>query len=168
MILERGNMWDVFGKTDLLMITTNPILTKYNRVVMERGIAKQAADRFYQLPLDFGKKVLAATHEQDYADPLAPIYTGVIGQYDGQLIGWFMVKDHWASPAKLEIIERSTRELHKSLYFTSFLDGKRSIPKDFRVDLNFPGIGNGKLKREDVLPLLEVLPDNVHVWEYGP
>lgn len=163
MILERGNMWDVFGKTDLFLITTNPILTKDNRVVMGRGIAKEAADRFHNLPYDFGRKILAATYEQDYVDVLAPTHTGVIGEYDGQLIGWFMVKDHWALPAKISIIEHSVKSLEKAIHFRGIPGG---VPPTLRVDLNFPGIGNGKLAREDVLPLLEVLPDNVHIWEY--
>ena len=34
-----------------------------------------------------------------------------------------------------------------------------------RWDINFPGIGNGYLKREDVLKIIENLPDNVYVWE---
>ena len=33
-----------------------------------------------------------------------------------------------------------------------------------RVDLNFPGIGNGKLLMEDVLPVIDCLGDNVNVW----
>lgn len=37
--------------------------------------------------------------------------------------------------------------------------------KSKKIHLNFPGIGNGGLKRSNVLPLLERLPDNVKVWE---
>ena len=75
--------------------------------------------------------------------------------YDNQNVGYFMVKDHWAEPAKLSIIEESVESL---MGFLS--DDER------RVDLNFPGIGNGKLRREDVLPIIQRLPDKVHVWEY--
>jgi len=41
-----------------------------------------------------------------------------------------------------------------------------SSKENKRIDLNFPGIGNGKLPRHQVLYLLEDLPDNIHVWEY--
>jgi hypothetical protein len=163
MILEKGDMWSVFGKTDLFVITTNPIIRKDGAVVMGRGIAKQAADRFPELPYDFGKKLIRDTHEQAYVDVLAPTNTGVIGRYDNQIILYFMVKKHWREPAELDIIERSVRELRSALHFRGIPGG---VPTSLRVDLNFPGIGNGKLKREDVLPLLEVLPDIVHVWEY--
>lgn len=150
MILERGDMWDVFGKTDLFLITTNPIRRKDGAVVMGRGIAKQAKDRFPQLPYDLGK-VLEDEETFSEADVV-----GSIGEYDGQMLGFFMVKDHWREPAKYSIIDRSSNHLKAIAEF---------YPK-LRYDLNFPGIGNGKLKREDVLPLLERLPDNVHIWEY--
>ncbi len=156
MILHKGDMWSVFGKTDLFLITTNPIIRKDGAVVMGRGIAKEMATRFPQLPYVFAERYLEAKHEQDYVDPLAMYYVGTIGIFGNQLVSWFMVKDHWQSPAKLNIIEQSTREL---LRYANFQPARR-------FDLNFPGIGNGKLAREDVLPIIEQLPDNVHVWEY--
>jgi hypothetical protein len=71
-----------------------------------------------------------------------------------QRVGFFMVKQHWNDPAHIPTIMRSTAELIE-------------IASQYvKIDLNFPGIGNGKLKREDVLPIIEQLPDNVHVWEY--
>lgn len=148
MILEKGNMWDVFGKTELFMITTNPIKRKDGAIVMGRGIAKEVKDRFPDLPLRFGNHF-----PNGYLLSGQP--TGLIGRFDGQAIGWFMVKDHWAEEAKLSIITNSLEDL------IEWADQWK------RIDLNFPGIGNGKLSREDVLPLLEVLPDNVHVWEYA-
>ena len=143
MILEKGNMWSVFGNTDLFLITTNPIIRKDGAVVMGRGIAKQAKDKFPRLPYDF-----AATLRNQ-----PDMNVDEIGKYDGQYIGYFMVKSHWREPARLSIIAESCTQLSQSSNLWT------------RVDLNFPGIGNGKLKREDVLPLLQGLPDNVHVWE---
>lgn len=149
MILEKGNMWDVFGKTDLFLITTNPIVRKDGACVMGRGIAKEAAVKFPELPYDFGKLLLEkAVDYEPYKLCL------VIGKYDNQLIGNFMVKHHWQEPASLDVIASSVQ-------ITA-----RGAPAYSRIDLNFPGIGNGKLKREEVLPLIEQLPDNVHVWEY--
>lgn len=145
MILERGNMWNVFGKTDLFLITTNPIITIAEAVVMGRGLAKEIKDRYPDLPYDFAKQLKAG-----YAN------VGYIGKYDHQRVGWFMVKSHWQEPAELEIINKSVEQLTAVAMFN----------KHWRIDLNFPGIGNGKLKRQDVLPIIEQLPDNVHVWEY--
>jgi hypothetical protein len=71
-------------------------------------------------------------------------------------IGLFQVKDHWANKATLELIATSVDILRK-LAKTDW--------KDKKISLNFPGIGNGKLDRKDVLPLLHKLPDNVTIWE---
>lgn len=156
MILERGDMWSVFGKTDLFLITTNPIVRKDGAVVMGRGIAKEAATRFPDIPFEIGRQIESfRAHSNLYPEKTFPNY-GVCGFYgeERQRIGFFMVKEHWRDMAKLDVIQRSTSLVRK---FT----------QDFgRVDLNFPGIGNGRLRREDVLPIIEQLPDNVHVWEY--
>lgn len=162
MILERGNMWDMFGKTDMFLITTNPIMRKDGCLVMGAGIAKQAATKFFSLPFEYGQKVRHDRWYCNYDDAMHPIHCNFVGTFGDpfvkQKMGYFMVKDHWAEPAKLDIIERSVRELKRV-----FTNGK----PNFRVDLNFPGIGNGKLAREDVLPIISQLPDNVHVWEYA-
>lgn len=147
MILERGNMWDMYGKTSLFLITTNPIITKSGKLVMGRGIAQQMRDAFPGSDVELAKMVRAF--------PLAHVmplyYEPVFGK---QRVGFFMVKHHWQEPANIPVILRSVARLIE-------------IAPDYeRIDLNFPGIGNGKLKRTDVLPLLGVLPDNVHIWEY--
>lgn len=147
----KGNMWDVFGNTDLFLITTNPIQRQDGAVVMGRGIAKQMKDRFPEFPYDFGQYL---QNLKSYVSALPP-RVGVVGRYDDQLVGYFMVKDHWRDVALPNVIAESTKHL-------------QDIAANYqRVDLNFPGIGNGRLKREDVIPLLDPLPSNVHVWEYG-
>ena len=35
---------------------------------------------------------------------------------------------------------------------------------NFAIHMNFPGIGNGKLIPEDVMPIIKDLPDNVKVY----
>ena len=152
MILERGDMWSVFGKTDLFLITTNPIVRKDGGVVMGRGIAKQAADRFPKLPCQIGELLV---NWEVFVSSTIPMYSAPVGEYDGQLIGFFMVKKHWREKACLDIIEKSVKDV------CAFSQ------RCARIDLNFPGIGNGKLAREDVLPVISKLPDNVHVWEYA-
>lgn len=150
MILEKGNMWDVWGNTDLFLITTNPITRKDGAAVMGRGIAKEAATKFPEIQRSFGQ-FLESQDNKPHNN------CDWICQLDGQDVGYFMVKKHWAAKADLDIIKRSTNSLMEWLDI-----------KDWgRVDLNFPGIGNGGLVREDVLPIIQLLPDNVHVWEYN-
>lgn len=148
MILERGDMWSVFPITDIFMITTNPITRNDGAVVMGRGIALEAKDRFPSLPYDFGQALRERHPEIDQHN------VGPIGWYDGKPIWFFMVKDHWRNNASLDIIRESVFYLRYGYELG-----------DQRIDLNFPGIGNGHLRREDVLPLLQELPDNIHVWE---
>ncbi len=149
MILEKGDMWSVFDKTDIFMITTNPIRRNDGAVVMGRGIALEAKTRFPKLPYDFGEELRQLHPDIDQQ------FVGQIGVYDGTPIWWFMVKNHWREPADLGVISSSCFYLRYG-----FGIGEK------RVDLNFPGIGNGKLPRDSVLYLLEDLPDNIHIWEY--
>lgn len=156
---EKGNMFDVWGKSDLFLFTSNPIVNKQGLAVMGRGIAKQLADKHPQIRKDFGDYLKLWWDKLNY-------HVEALDYYDGQNVGFFMVKEHWAEEAKLEVIERSVQSL------LDFIGDENMLADDFshvpvrRVDLNFPGIGNGKLRREDVLPLLERLPDHVHIWEY--
>jgi hypothetical protein len=148
MILERGNMWSVFGKTGLFLITTNPIITKAGKLVMGRGIARQMRDNFPGSDVELANLVRAfpsAYVMNMYHEPT----------FGKQSVGFFMVKHHWNDPAQNPVIMQSTARLMEI------------APSWERIDLNFPGIGNGKLKREDVLPIIEQLPDNVHVWEFS-
>lgn len=149
MILEKGNMWDVFHKTDIFMITTNPIRRTDGAVVMGRGIALEAKTRYPQLPYDFGKALDELHPELDQQ------FVGKIGDYEETPIYFFMVKDHWRNDADISIISSSLFYLKHGFDW----QGKR-------IDLNFPGIGNGRLKRDSILYLLEDLPDNIHIWEY--
>lgn len=151
MILERGNMWDVFGNTDLFIVTTNPIRRKDGACVMGRGIALECANRFPDFPFILGEQIRLMELDDQR------INAGIVGNFDGQIMGYFMVKEHWQREAKPSIIRKSVNDLLDELVLLS----------PARVDLNFPGIGNGRLSREEVLPIIEQLPDNVHVWEYG-
>lgn len=149
MILEKGNMWSVFNHTNVFMITTNPMKRKDGAVVMGRGIALEAKTKFPSLPFDFGNELSNLHPEIDQA------YVGQIGVYDNTPVWFFMVKDHWTKPASLDIIKSSVFYLKHGFEWGNT-----------RIDLNFPGIGNGNLPRDLVLPLLTDLPDNIHIWEY--
>ncbi len=140
-------MWSVYGKTGLFMITTNPIITKEGKLVMGRGIAKQMRDNFPGSDKEFAKMVRGFPHR--YTGEI--YYEPVFGK---QAVGYFMVKHHWRDKASIPVIMRSVAELIERAENCS------------RIDLNFPGVGNGRLDKELVKPLLEYLPDNVNVWQF--
>lgn len=148
MKLEFGNMWDVFGETDLFCFTANSIVKRNGRLVMGCGMAKQVADRYPNLSIYFGAQVAGTCG-----------VGGTFGLIIAKLrprpsVAAFQTKWDWRVKSSLKLIEFSVEQL------TSLAN---RFP-NARFDLNTPGIGYGKLSVEDVLPVLKRLPDNVHIW----
>ena len=141
MHVKFGDMWDIVGETDLFCITANSTVRKSDEhLVMGRGIAREAAQRYPGLQFMAGK--LVSAYSVPYGVIILPIKPFAL----------FQVKTHWQHDAELSLIEHTVRclLLHAKGYNT--------------VDRNFPGIGNGKLLMEDVLPVIDCLGDNVNVW----
>jgi hypothetical protein len=152
MQLVKGNLWDEIGKADLILVTANSTLNNCGELVMGAGAALEAKKRWPWMPQRAGAYIRDfATH-----DGTGMFYGLMTFQaekgLDGQ-VGLLQTKHGWRYPSSQALITRSLRMLWGSA--NSF----------HRIALNFPGIGLGGLKREDVLPLLEVLPDNVFVYE---
>lgn len=146
MIIETGDMWQIFNQTDLFCITTNSTITRNDRLVMGRGIALQARNKLPNIDLYLGKQI---KFHRDYG-------LVIVSNFRPQLIAAFQVKYHWREFADLSLIILSTDKL--KTYITK--------TKPLRVDLNYPGIGNGKLNEADVFPLIVELPDCVHIWRF--
>lgn len=142
MKLCEGNMWSILDETDYFIVTTNSYIRKDGALVMGRGIAKQLATRHPLMPYRLAELI---EHLGEY---------GVL--MDG-MFGAFQVKYHFKDMADIELIHRSTIDLRRFAL----------IAKDKRFDVNFPGIGNGRLTYDEVLPIIKLLPDNVHVWTFG-
>ena len=146
---HTGNMWKIWDESNLFLITTNAFVKRNKELTMGRGMAKQAATRDSQIPLYFGREMKRqGNHMQVYGLFIPPLWPT-------RKEGAFQTKLHWQDRADIEIIQASTRELMDWAYEHHFM----------RADLNFPGIGLGRLHREEVLPIMEILPDNVHIWE---
>ena len=148
MILLTGNMWDEFHDADYFIFTGNAFVKNNGALVMGRGIAKQVRDTFRGIDVRLGTAITAAK--------LQGASGNFYGTIVGKKIGVFQVKYHWSDKADLGLIAKSAEML---------LEIANNHPsKTFHM--NFPGIGNGHLKYEDVLPLLEFLPDNVFIWTF--
>ena len=147
----RGDMWSAYDDAALFLITTNSTLKKNGALVMGRGIARQAQERFPRLDLALGREIARRCSSQgEYGLLVSP-------RWPAAKLGAFQVKTHYARPASPSLIRQSAIAL---LAWCEEHPGAA-------VHLNYPGIGNGGLARAQVLPLLKPLPDNVHVWEYG-
>ncbi|GEM_PF-2385044 len=143
-----GDIWTVYDQTDLLVITTNSTVKANGALVMGRGVAQQARDRIRGLDRYLGRQIESTCGSRGEYNLLTAIWPRV-------RIGALQVKYHYTHPADPELIARSLAALRTWI----------ATHHPRRVDMVFPGIGNGKLRRADVLPLLQSLPPLVHVWE---
>lgn len=142
---EFGNMFSMYGKTDNFIVTTNSFITKAGELVMGRGIALQLKDRIPDIATDFGSKI---KHMGKY-------YLIEASQNYGQTKFWaFQVKTHFKEKASLGLISVAVLRLRELA----------NLNVGQRFDMNFPGIGFGYLRVEDVKPVIDVLPENVHIW----
>ena len=146
MKLRRGNLWN--STDDVILITGNSYVRNDGALVMGRGAALEAQNRYPGCNLVFGKLIRKA------ADPY-----GVVLHPDlvGPRLGVFQVKRHFKDDADMDLIRFSVETL-VALMITGKL--QRML-----VSINFPGIGFGRLRKDDVLPVISSLPDQVTVWE---
>lgn len=150
MIRERGDMWSIFGHTDVFLFTGNSYIRKDGALVMGRGIAKQVATRFPEVPYDLGKQI---DHLKEYNVLLADKHYN-----EKTNIGVLQVKYHFADAADLALVEESLIILKM---WTEEYD------ENVRFDINYPAIGYGRRSIEIIEPMVEELPNNVHVWTYN-
>jgi hypothetical protein len=136
-LLDYGQPWAL---PTVKLFTGNPIRRADGALVMGRGAAQAVRDRWpavqHGIPIVPGKPLAWFQIEPD------------------QWIGWFQVKHHWREPAELDLIQHAARKLAAGA----------SARPGLTFELNAPGVGNGRLSWDDVEPLLEVLPSNVHVY----
>ena len=144
-IYDVGDMWAAWEESDLFLITANASFTAAERLVMGRGIARQALDRFPGLDKALAKTL--RTPGRRYGLLVSP-------RWPQAKLGLFQTKLRYWEDAAPELIRLSAEML------LAWLEGHPGV----RVDLNFPGIGNGRLPIGVVRPIIEVLPSNVHVW----
>ena len=137
----------VWNSQDPLLFTANSYVNKRGELVMGRGFARQIKTHFrdHNLPQYFGEQIMQLdAHLKEY----------YILQHPVTRVCAFQVKRDWAMPASLELIWKSVQ----------MLDIWASNETGLTFNLNYPGIGNGRLTVDEVTPLLGTLPDNVHIW----
>lgn len=146
MQFRSGNMWDVYDEADLFLITANSFVKKDGRLTMGKGIAKEALTRFPNIDRRLGQAI-------EFEDKYLGVY-GLLVSLSEEKLGLFQTKRSYKEDADLSIIETSTNAL---------IDWCKYHP-DAKVHLNFPGIGEGRLNPNDVIPIIVWLPDSVSVW----
>ncbi len=145
MIEVKGNLFHHHKDGSWIVITTNGYVKRDGCAVMGAGVAKQAARLYPNLPAVVGKLI---KERDNHVHPLLHhrIFT-------------FPVKHNWWEEADVPLIKRSLEEL---VWYADEMEIKTHIfmPR--------PGCGNGKLKWEDIKPLMSELDDRFTVVElYG-
>jgi hypothetical protein len=149
--IVTGDLWQQEGIADIILVTTNSTLNSKGHLVMGRGAAAEAASRYPSLPLDLGNIINLKRYGQSipYGVLIVPGYA------NGVTLGAFQVKFHWRDAAAPFLINLASQKL---THIAEALPG-------MEFAMNYPGIGNGRLREEDVYPLIKSLPDNVTVYK---
>jgi hypothetical protein len=140
MKLLQQDLWSV--DADLIFVTSNSTIKKDGSLVTGKGAALQAAQRYSMLPIVAGKHI---SHLEEY-------YLKIFPQFN---IGLLQTKLHWKDQASYYLTCLSISYLKE---FARYYCGT--------IACNFPGIGLGGLKRSEVLPIIETLPNNVTICEF--
>lgn len=144
------NLWSYWRKPGyVICITTNGFVKANGDAVMGRGCAAECVKL---LPFIQGT---LGHHIKQHGNVAGYLFTPD-SPYGG--LATFPVKHKWFEQADLELIKQSTAWLHNEAT-VNHPEWKYLLPR--------PGCGNGKLKYEDVRPLLINLPDNVAIVDYA-
>jgi len=161
MLEVQADLWDEVA--DAKCITTNGFVKANGELVMGAGVAGQAQARYPLFPKVAGQAV------KENGNIVMPFrrdeITGKLYQWNDSMIKgkepdnneWFItfpVKHVWYDDADLELIERSAHQLMELVDHGAF----QPIWK--KVLLPRPGCGNGRLKWEDVKPVIEPILDD--------
>lgn len=153
MKLIKGDLWK--SDAPIKLFTGNSYITKAGALVMGRGAALQAKEKWPELPYILGRQI---THLSKYG----------IAWADSLNVGVFQVKYNFKDDADLELITYSTNKLLEGLSDYEWVKKETGVwVEPLKYAMNFPGIGWGHLqnKRDEILKIISVLPDNVEIHE---
>lgn len=129
-----------------VFFTSNQVVKGNGALVMGAGNAKAARDAIQGLQFAMGSQCLNS--EDD-----ALLFV----QHGAGIIGAFPTKRHFKDPTPKDLLLSSIAQLkelalEKPMYY---------------FHLPMPAVNHGGMAVEDVLPLVEQLPDNVYVYSQG-
>ena len=158
-----GNMWQVWDRPrTAFVVTTNSSTNRFGELVMGRGIAKQLRERQRAFGRLFAEE-LEACWVRTNGEYGLMLFTNKqlekrLGKFDAPRcwVGAFQVKRHYSDAAEPSLIQKSAMLLAE----------KAKQQPAMVFNLNYPGIGFGRLSEAVVNPLLRCLPENVHVWRF--
>lgn len=146
-MIVKEELWKKVALPAMYVVTTNSFVKINDELVMGRGAARQAVDNIPGIALECGK-IIRERKGDDYSFlVIRPATHNEAG------FGIFQVKRFWGEDAKLPLIKNSALKLWSWAM----------LNQDVNIRMNYPGIGNGKLSREDVEPLIKRLAEIVTI-----
>ena len=135
---------ELFKAPGIKIVTASSfILTRQQKLLMERGAALELRQMIPNIEFSFGKMIIETC--------------GHLGVY-----GLLMNGNYGAAQIKYDFRDKADINL---IAFSMAALADKAKANGHTYNINYPGIGNGGLSKEEVKPLLEILPDNVYVWE---
>ncbi len=152
MKMIKGNVWDAYNQDrhSMILCPCNGYLAGGKRLVMGAGFAKEVRDRFRGIDVELAWAIKAAGERINDKQPIWRY--GFCNYTSG--IGALQSKEHWRDVSTVEIIRYSVSVLQKRL----------DTDPRLIIHTPIPGIGLGGLHIDQVMPLLETLPDRVTVY----
>ena len=145
MNVVSGNLWSFWENGAYIAVTTNGFVNNAGECVMGRGVAKQAAKRFPELPGLLGQGIARAGNRIMLFRRLRVIA--------------FPTKHNWWEKSDPQLIKQSARQLVR-------LTTEMQLE---RVYLPWPGCNNGGLQKKHVSILIRpILDDRFTIVEYRP
>lgn len=145
MILKRERLHYLKGivGNNIYMFTANSIVKQDGKLVMGAGCAKSVRDTYSGIDKMFGDKVVSGQE-----------FNVTFVKWQEQWIGAFQTKIDWRKPSPTYLVKDSIDKLTR-------------IAKErpnWTFHLPCPAVSHGGKSVEEVLPMLEVLPDNVIIY----
>lgn len=134
-----ADLWTI--PADARVVTTNGVTTKRGAAVMGRGCALEAKERYPGIEMELGTLLERGGNH---------VYLIRTKTFLDAAILSFPVKEIWSDPAKLDLIERSVKEL------VALAD---QYPEWKTIVMGRAGCGSGRLTWSQVQPLMRGLDD---------
>lgn len=154
---ETGNVWSVMNDThSIILIPANAQVTNDGLLVMGKGFALQATERLPLSPKIFGDELVRTNaYNTMYGVLLVTIFDIQNKYKEYHKLGIFQTKLYPQHNSLIPLIKNSTAVL---------IEYANEMPHT-TFHLPYPGIGMGKLTKEEVYPVIKQLPENVTIWE---
>ena len=141
MIELAQELWEV--DVDWRCITTNGSIKKNGKAVMGKGCAKEAADRYPEIPRAFAALLREYGNKVQFIRGAEDTEKAILA---------FPTKREWYLPSDLGLIELSCQQLRRLFDSVVAASSGKWIP---RIAIPRPGCTHGQLSWEQVKPILE-------------